>query len=136
MKIVSTLMTMMMNGIGVTDFSSNRTIGIAGDHVNDCIKIGDITMKRTILVALTILSFTFTIQPVSADNLYWLANKMVNKNIDITSLFKNVPKGSIVAILPKYAPQVCDYKSQITEYKNKLYSVSSCVYIGSIRKIN
>jgi hypothetical protein len=69
-----------------------------------------------------------------ADKSFWLANKMISKKTDVPALFKDIPKGSVISILPKWIPRACDFKYEIEQFENKVFTVASCVYIGNLRE--
>ena len=89
-------------------------------------------MKRSLKIIL-FSAILLTSVNTYADMSYWLAHKMVKKGVDIPSLFKSIPEGSIVTGLPRWIPKVCDFKYEIAQFESSIYSVASCVYIGKIR---
>jgi hypothetical protein len=88
---------------------------------------------KTGLKFFIITIFLINFGNVLAEDSFWLAHKMVKKNANIPELFKGIPQGAIVTVLPKWIPKVCDFKFQIAQFESSVYSVASCVYIGRIR---
>ena len=87
------------------------------------------TSLKIIILSMMLLN----IGNVLAEDSFWLAHKMVKKGADIPELFKGIPQGAIVTVLPKWIPKVCDFKFQIAQFESNVYNVASCVYIGRIR---
>jgi hypothetical protein len=87
------------------------------------------TSLKIIILSITLLNSG----NILAEDSFWLAHKMVKKGADIPELFKGIPQGAIVTVLPKWIPKVCDFKFQITQFESSVYTVASCVYIGRIR---
>ena len=87
------------------------------------------TSLKTIIISVMMINFG----NAWAEDSFWLAHKMVKKDADIPGLFKGIPQGAIVTVLPKWIPKVCDFEFQIAQFESSVYSVASCVYIGRVR---